>query len=343
MTEDIVEAIAEAPREPKRRGVVTAWLKSGERRKVAVEVHDLGPSSDEDKAARGVRRQRFEPIDKRESRWLKSFIKRGGHVELDVEPERWFVEAFQEGFNEGLGESGYGGMVVKAELRRRHLASFIGRGFPVADLQPDDVPHLQALAAAYLEQGKRDEATICKLEAERAEGLLPAPAPHLPPVSRELRALIEANDPDWDKQREIDGPRPQGRRPRRVRRTPLRRRARGTAQDASRTRARRKRPWDDEASRERLYVLSRDRECVAALLARRGVIAPHSCRDEWGMAQSSVDAATMEHVKDEPGGARIHDRRHMVRCCHGGNVLEHVAGAGRLAFLAYIVEVEGPA
>lgn len=86
-------------------------------------------------------------------------------------------------------------------------------------------------------------------------------------------------------------------------------------------------------------MLRRDGICVAWRLASRGLIR-HACRDAAGRPQLPDHELTMEHVKDEPGGPRIHDRWHMVACCHFGNVLEHVASAHAPLFRAHLAEVE---
>lgn len=72
----------------------------------------------------------------------------------------------------------------------------------------------------------------------------------------------------------------------------------------------------------RTVVISRDRQCVAALLDRS-----HLCHDRWGFHHDAtdLDKLTLEHVHE--WGKRFDDPLHCVAMCYNGNVEQHWSSA----------------
>ena len=66
----------------------------------------------------------------------------------------------------------------------------------------------------------------------------------------------------------------------------------------------------------RRFVLDRDGMCLLAVIRR-----DHTCRDRWGEPHipEAVDRLTIEHVREEAGGARRDDPAWLVAMCHSGN------------------------
>jgi hypothetical protein len=86
------------------------------------------------------------------------------------------------------------------------------------------------------------------------------------------------------------------------------------------------------------YVLDRDRYCIAALLD-----GSHVCRDQWGARQLPTERLTVEHVREDAGGARYDDPEHLVAMCHSGNAHEHWGSANRDLCRAYLAGVRAEA
>jgi hypothetical protein len=87
-------------------------------------------------------------------------------------------------------------------------------------------------------------------------------------------------------------------------------------------------------------VISRDLRvaggCVAAYL---GATTP--CRARWGsvVKRSVIDALTLDHIREQPGGERRSEARWLVSICWGHHLIDAWATAHRPEIRDYLEKV----
>jgi hypothetical protein len=130
-----------------------------------------------------------------------------------------------------------------------------------------------------------------------------------------------------------------------VRKTPMRRTPMRRGRPASQNQRpihRRKRLDPDEHR----HVRERDGMCFGALMALRGEVRPHVCRNQFGAEHlaDDIEQLTVDHFHHHVGGTKgkkaEHDRFHLVAMCHWLNTTapSHTIRQGERRYMKWLIE-----